>query len=128
MSMKALMTVVAQLLLAIFALGQDGPRPAQTVDDYLSRLPKTLALKENGPHTYLFTCDYFYLDTLGNLTRKERVTGQYTRGLPEGKARWNNVRVAAAKGFDDRFPEGNLRSTWRDSHIAPPTRAACLRT
>jgi hypothetical protein len=95
-----------QLLLAMCASGQ---RPASRVgsnDDHLSSLPRSLALQENGPHKYLFTCDYYYLDTLGNLTRKERVTGEYTRGLAEGKARWNNVRIAAARGFEDRFPEG----------------------
>jgi len=37
------------------------------------------------------------------------VTGEYTRGLPEGKARWNNVRIAAAKGFEDGFPQGELQ-------------------
>src|SRR5262249_43375279 len=104
-----LMVVTAQLLLAMCAFGQQRPEQPRAADDYLSRLPRSLALKENGPHRYLFTCDYFYLDTLGNLTRKERVTGQYTRGLADGNARWNNVRIAAARGFDDRFPEGEVQ-------------------
>ena len=106
MSKPVMTTVTALLLLATCAFGQSTSNTAQTADDYLSHLPKSLTLKENGPHTYLFTCDYFYLDTLGNLTRKERVTGEYTRGLAGGKARWNDVRIAAANGFEGRFPEG----------------------
>jgi hypothetical protein len=29
--------------------------------------------------------------------------------LAEGKARWNKVRIAEAKGFEDRFPEGETQ-------------------
>jgi len=106
MNKRALMVATVQLVLAMGASGQDRTSRGATTDDYLSRLPRSLRLQESGPHKYLFTCDYYYLDTLGNLTRKERVTGEYTRGLPEGKARWNNVRIAAAKGFEDGFPDG----------------------
>lgn len=42
----------------------------------------------------------------GKLIRKERISGLYTRGLPEGKARWANVRIAQASGLDDAFTEG----------------------
>jgi hypothetical protein len=51
-----------------------------------------------------------YLDILGNPTGKERVTGEYTRALPDGKVRWNGVRIAKAKAFDQPFPEGELQN------------------
>src|SRR5262245_44447970 len=104
-----LMVATAQLLLAMCAFGQQQPEQPRGAEDYLSRLPRSLALKEDGAHKYLFTCDYFYLDTLGNLTRKERITGQYTRGLQGNKARWDNVRIAGDKGFEDSVPEGELQ-------------------
>src|SRR5580693_8279009 len=86
------------------------PMLAQTstptgMENYLSRLP-VLALQENGPQRYVFTCDYLYFDLAGTMTRKQRVTGDYTRGLPEGKAQWNNVRIAQATNSEDVFPEG----------------------
>ncbi|HKF57703.1 MAG TPA: hypothetical protein VKJ45_19755 [Blastocatellia bacterium] len=109
MKIRSFMAVTIQLMVAMCASGQDHRGRGAAADDYLSHLPRSLRLQENRPHRYLFTCDYYYLDTLGNLTRKERVTGEYTRGLPEGKARWNNVRIAAAKGFEDAFPEGELQ-------------------
>lgn len=54
--------------------------------------------------TYRFTCDYYNLDLKGNLTGRQRVSGRYTRGLPEGKMRWNEVTVAIGKpDFSDSF-------------------------
>ena len=73
---------------------------------YLTHLPSDIQLKEDEPYKYIFTCDYFYLNTQGDVVRKQRVSGEYTRALPDGKVRWNNVRIAQALGFDDAFPEG----------------------
>jgi hypothetical protein len=78
----------------------------QEVDRLLSRLPSQLKLKEDGPQKYRLTFDYLYMDTLGNLTHKERVMGDYTRGLPGGKLIWNNVSIARGKGFDDSYTAG----------------------
>ena len=107
--MQKLIVLIA--LLPLF--GPSGLTPAQsktsktqTVDKYLSRLPIDLKLKGDQPQKYRIICDYLYLDTLANLTNKERVSGEYVRALPGGKARWNDVRIAQAKGFDDPFPAG----------------------
>lgn len=79
---------------------------SDVLDKYLSSLPDDLQLREDGPQNYKFTCDYLYVDVKGDLIRKQRVYGEYTRALPEGKVRWNNVSIAQAVGFDDPFPEG----------------------
>jgi len=93
MKIRSFMAVTIQLMVAMCASGQDHRGRGAAADDYLSHLPRSLRLQENRPHRYLFTCDYYYLDTLGNLTRKERVTGEYTRGLPQGKARFRQARA-----------------------------------
>ena len=103
--MQRLILLIA--LLPMFGpLAQNKPSTIQTVDNYLSHLPTNLTLKEDRPQKYRIICDYLYLDTLGNLTNKERVSGEYVRALPGQKARWNNVKIAQAKGLDDPFPEG----------------------
>jgi len=67
-------------------------------DDPLSRLPAGLQVKDDGPRTYRFTCDYFHLDVKGNQAGPtQRVAGEYTRGLPGDKVRWNNVTVNGQK-------------------------------
>ena len=76
-----------------------------TVEDILSHLP-TVPFHEDGPQRYVFTCDYLNFDLAGNPTGKERVSGDYTRGLPDGKVQWANVRIAQAANFDGTFPEG----------------------
>lgn len=72
--------------------------------NYLTHLPSDMQLKEDEPYKYTFTCDYFYLSTQGDVIRKQRVSGEYTRALPDGKVRWNNVRIAQTNGFDEPFP------------------------
>lgn len=67
------------------------------------QLPGSLLLKEDGPQAYRFVCDYYNLDTKGRLIARWRISGRYTRGLPEGKVRWSDVRVAAGKEWSDQF-------------------------
>jgi hypothetical protein len=91
---------LAVLLVAGCLLGQTGrrrPEPRRW------ELPQGLTVKEAGPQTYRFTCDYYYLDTKGNLVRRERVSALYTRGLPNGEVRWADVTVAEGKDWADTF-------------------------
>ncbi len=57
-------------------------------------LPKQGTVKENGPRTYRFTVDYSNADVYGKILQVQRVTGEYTRGLPDDMAVWNNVSIA----------------------------------
>ena len=59
--------------------------------------------------TWRFVCDYYNLDVRGNLTGRQRVSAQYTRGLPEGKVRWNDVTIADGKEWADVFPAPRKR-------------------
>ena len=89
-----------------WAVQKPGALTTQGVDARLANLPTDLKLKEDEPQKYRITFDYINLDTVGNPTDKERVTGEYVRALPDGKVRWNNVRIGKAKAFDQPFPEG----------------------
>jgi hypothetical protein len=73
---------------------------------YLSALPTAAQPKVVGVRHYRFTTDYFQYDGSGNFTSKERVAGDYTRGLPGDQARWDNVTIANATGLEDTFPTG----------------------
>lgn len=67
-------------------------------------LPTLLTVKENGPRTYRFTVDYFGSDIRGQITSRQHVVGDYTRGLPNDERRWNNVTVAMGVGSGDPGP------------------------
>jgi hypothetical protein len=94
---------------------------SNSLESYLSHLPTDLQLKEDGLQKYLFICDYFYLTPQGDIIRKQRVSGEYTRPLPEGKVKWNNVRIAQATGFDDVFPEGEKQDYMEGFTYNPST-------
>lgn len=59
-------------------------------------LPANTAVQETGPRTYHFTVDYNDANSVGQVIRRQRVTGDYTRGLPDHEVVWNNVAVAEA--------------------------------
>ena len=109
---------LAPVLLALQISAQSAT-PA-TVEDSLSHLP-AVPFREDGPQRYVFTCDYFNFDLAGNLTGKERVSGDYTRGLPDGKVQWDNVRIAQAAGLDDAFPEGEPQNYMNGFSYNPST-------
>lgn len=77
---------------------------SEKIEGYLSELPKNLSLQEDRPQNYLLTVDYYTRDIFGNLAGRMRVTAEYTRALPGGFARWQNVRVA--KTEDPNGPLG----------------------
>jgi hypothetical protein len=111
--MQKLIIVLALLILVSlngWAFEQRKSSTTRSIDAQLSHLPTDLKLKEDGPQRYKITVDYLNLDTLGNPLGKERVTGEYIRALPDGKVRWNNVRIAKAKSFDQPFTEGEIQS------------------
>jgi hypothetical protein len=101
--MRATVSLLLSLLLPIAGYGQ---KSARDLEQSLTRLPKDLTLREESPQRYRFTCDYFQVTPTGDLLRKQRVSAEYVRALPQGRVRWSNVTVAEAGGFDAPFPEG----------------------
>jgi len=87
---SALITTVA-LLVASSLSGQ--AKPAQTWN-----LPQGAAVKDNGPRTYRFVVDYNTANTKGEVVFRQRLSGDYTRGLPAGEVMWKNVSQADAAG------------------------------
>src|SRR5882724_704705 len=61
-------------------------------------LPQGLTVKDNGPRTYRFTVEYSTANRTGEIVHRQRLTGEYTRGLGEGDVMWKNVAQAEADG------------------------------
>jgi hypothetical protein len=72
-------------------------------------LPQGIAVKDSGPRTYRFTVDYNTANTKGEVIRRQRLTGEYTRGLPGGEVMWKNVTQADADGATGPFPAAQKR-------------------
>jgi len=92
--------ILAALIIAVTSFGQS------KIDlNVFKSLPQNLELK-NKLQKYLVITDYFNGDIYGNFINKLRVKGEYTRGLADGKVKWNNVTVAKSNQKDGDFPEG----------------------
>ncbi|MGC9969408.1 MAG: hypothetical protein ABSE56_02340 [Bryobacteraceae bacterium] len=72
-------------------------------------LPSSLAVKQDGPQSWRFTCDYYNLDTKGHLGSRVRYSALYTRGLPRDAVRWSDVTVAQNTDGSEKFPTPQKR-------------------
>jgi len=76
---------------------------AQSAPAPLWTLPQGTTVKDNGPRTYRFTVVYNTANTRGEIIHRQRLTGEYTRGLPGGEVIWRNVTQADADGATAPF-------------------------
>lgn len=72
-------------------------------------LPQGTAVQDKGPRTYRFTVDYNMANPTGEIVHRQRLTGEYTRGLPQGDVVWNNVAQAEADGATAPFGAAQKR-------------------
>ncbi len=100
-----MVAVFAPLILASPAFS--APGEARAAPDW--RLPRGTSIKEAGPQTYRFTVDMFNADGKGETLSRQRLTGEYTRGLADGKVEWNNVAQADSPGATGVFLEPQKR-------------------
>jgi hypothetical protein len=67
------------------------------------KLPPSAPLKESGPRTYRFTVVYNTANRIGEIVQRQRLTGEYTRGLGDRQVSWKNVMQAEADGASAPF-------------------------
>jgi hypothetical protein len=72
-------------------------------------LPQGTIVKDHGSRTYRFVVDYNTANTKGELMFRQRLTGEYTRGLPSGEVMWNNVTETAVTGTTASLPAPQKR-------------------
>jgi len=78
-------------------------RVAQSLPAQAWTLPQGTTVKDNGPRVYRFTVEYNMANAKGETSIRQRLTGDYTRGLPGGDVMWNNVAQADAMGATAPF-------------------------
>lgn len=82
---------------------------SEEVNPYLSELPSDLELIEETPQVYEIVVDYYTRDLYGNLLNLMKISAEYTRALPEGMVRWNNVNITKNITSKDSQPESELQ-------------------
>jgi hypothetical protein len=65
------------------------PLRAQSPSPQTWDLPHGTAVKDSGPRVYHFSVIYYSANRTGDVIHRQQVTGDYTRGLPNGDVEWN---------------------------------------
>ena len=105
MKTKLFTMTTALIIYSAVAFGQQNTKvnPAKILE--ARKLPQNLELNDEL-QKYVVTTDHFNTDIFGNFFNKMRVKGEYTRGLENGKVKWNNCSVAMSMSRDDEFQQG----------------------
>ena len=82
-------------------------------------LPHGTAVIDTGPRTYRFTVDHTVTDTTGQVVQRQRVSGDYTRGLPGGEAAWSHVTLAESNGPQEIRARASRGRSWTASGTGP---------
>jgi hypothetical protein len=80
------------------------PLRAQSPSTQTWDLPHATAVKDAGPRSYHFSVIYYTANRTGEVIHRQQVTGDYTRGLPNGEVQWKNVVDAQVDGATAPFP------------------------
>lgn len=101
------MTTLKLNMVIAIAIFWMSPAHSQTEStDYLRNgLPHNLELI-NELQSYQVITDHLNGDIFGNVFNRMRIQGIYTRGLEEGKVKWNNVTVAFSMQPEGDYPTG----------------------
>ncbi|MGA8090753.1 MAG: hypothetical protein WCA10_25995 [Terracidiphilus sp.] len=110
------MQIRTALLIAGLALGTATSLPAQLKPAQTWNLPQGTTVKDSGPRTYRFVVDYNTVNPKGEVVFRQRLSGDYTRGLPSGEVMWKNVSQANAAGAAAPFATPQKRDFMEGFH------------
>jgi hypothetical protein len=99
---KTLSSILSPVIILAFTLC--GSVASQSGGEKPWALPQGAAVKDVGPRTYKFTVDYNSANNQGEVFQRQRLVGEYTRGLPGGDVAWKNVTHATAQGATGPYP------------------------
>jgi len=102
-------TSLTSFLLSAISVFLVHPLLAQSGFADLPDLSHVPAVRDSGPRTYRFTVDYNNASPTGAIVQRQRVTGDYTRGLPNNQVEWHNVGIATVNGPTADFPAPDQR-------------------
>jgi len=97
------------LMMSIHPVSLLAQTPTTNVSVAARSLPKGLEVKDVGPRTYRFAVDYHNANSRGEVFQRQRLIGEYTRGLPGGEVGWKNVTEATAQGETAHYGEPQKR-------------------
>jgi len=92
---------IAAVIVGPLVLG--APKSVTPTNAQSWTLPSHLTVIDSGPRTYHFSIDYNTANAVGQIVQRQRITGDYTRGLKNNEVEWHNVGIAATSDATDTF-------------------------
>lgn len=86
---------------------------------YLRELPR---VHKKAEQKYRMTAIYTNRDLYGNFTGKMKIEGDYTTGLQDDSAKWNNVFISASNNFSGTFPAGVKQDYMENMKYVPSSK------
>jgi hypothetical protein len=108
--------LVILIVIPIFCHGQS---EKTFIGKYLKVLPAASEKKSNDLLKYRMTAIYTNRDLYGNFTSKQKVTGDYTRGLPGDSVAWNNIYISGSQSFEEPFSSGSKQEYMENIKYIP---------
>lgn len=90
-------------VITVMLLGAAASLHCQSSSTKAWSLPTGTAVTDSSPRTYRFVVDYNMANSRGEMTSRQRLAGEYTRGLAGGEVMWKNVTHENASGATDPF-------------------------
>jgi hypothetical protein len=104
-------------LLIILPSVSNGQSEKAVSRKYLKEIPRVQI--SNALQKYRMTAVYINRDLYGNFTGKQKVTGDYTRGLENGFVSWNNIFISGSNSFSEPFPAGKRQDYMENMKYIP---------
>ncbi len=101
--------LVAAFLASAVAGLQGQSSHAQSASAQKWTLPQGTVVKDSGLRTYRLNVEYNVANTRGEILSRQRLIGEYTRGLEGGNVMWKNVTQADAVGATAPFAPAQKR-------------------
>jgi len=101
---KTIIAGLTTMLMLILPASLRGQSEKSVIRKYLTELPKPVPYSEI--QKYRMTAVYTNRDLYGKFTGKQKISGEYTRGLKEGFVSWSNVFISGSDNFSEPFPVG----------------------
>jgi hypothetical protein len=95
----------------------NGQSEKAVIKKYLSELTNVPVGKPL--QKYRMTAVYTNRDFYGIFTGKQKVSGDYTRGLENGFVSWNNTYVSGSNNFSEPFPAGTKQEYMENFKYIP---------
>jgi hypothetical protein len=113
---SGLTSLVIILLISVPEVS-NGQSEKSFIKKYLSELPSVKV--SNSLAKYRMTAVYTNRDLYGKFMDKLKITGDYTRGLENGFASWNNIFISSSSDFTKPFPSGKKQEYMENYKYVP---------